>query len=190
MTEIAQGAIAMIALTTPAWTCTELPLMSNDAEQGAKRLRSLLKLPPHADASAQSVSSERHDGWTCETLAMTMPSGAAARGIMTYPAELSSPAPAILYIHAHGGDYALGAAELTNGQAPTPGPARSCLRARRLRDPGHRPALLRHPRPRSGGGHCQEAGLVRPHTARRHGRGSGCRTRLAGSEAGKSTRTG
>ena len=99
-----------------------MPVMSNDAEQGAERLRSLLKLPPHAAASAQSVSIERHDGWTCETLAMTMPSGVAVRGIMTYPAELSSPAPAIVYIHAHGGDYALGAAELTNGRPQLLGP--------------------------------------------------------------------
>ncbi len=91
-------------------------------EHGAKRLRSLLKLPPLADAGAQSVSTERHDGWRCETLAMTMPSGSAARGIMTSPAELSSPAPAILYIHAHGGDYTLGAAELTQGRPQLLGP--------------------------------------------------------------------
>jgi hypothetical protein len=51
-----------------------------------------------------------------------MPSGAAARGIMTYPVEIPSPAPAIVYIHAHGGDYGLGAAELTEGRPQLLGP--------------------------------------------------------------------
>ncbi len=52
-----------------------------------------------------------------ETLAFTTVSGAPVRGIVTRPVKTASGGcPAILYIHAHGGDYALGANELVNGR--------------------------------------------------------------------------
>jgi dienelactone hydrolase len=51
-----------------------------------------------------------------ETVAFATAGGEPVRGLLTRPAALVGRLPAILYIHAHGGRYDIGAAELTEGR--------------------------------------------------------------------------
>lgn len=56
-----------------------------------------------------------------ETVTFETASGEPVRGLMTLPAT-PGPHPAILYIHAHGNRYDIGAAELTDGRPALQGP--------------------------------------------------------------------
>ncbi|MCD7061384.1 alpha/beta hydrolase [Pelagibacterium xiamenense] len=62
-------------------------------------------------------------GVATEALAFETASGEAVRGILTRPeVQVSGGAPAILYVHAHGGNYAIGADELLAGRPALRGP--------------------------------------------------------------------
>ncbi|MEJ1158966.1 alpha/beta hydrolase family protein [Prosthecomicrobium sp. N25] len=54
----------------------------------------------------------------CATERLTFETGAGepVRGILLRPGAAAGPLPAVLYIHAHGGRYEIGAAELTDGR--------------------------------------------------------------------------
>lgn len=96
--------------------------MSEPVSPDVRRLAALLALPPSRAATARLVARATGDGWACDTLEMTMPSGASARAVLTRPLRAERPCPAILYAHAHGGDYQLGAAELVEGRKHLLGP--------------------------------------------------------------------
>ena len=57
------------------------------------------------------------DGYVHETLTFRTGSGAPVRGYVTRPRTITAPLPAILYIHAHGERYDIGAEELIAGRA-------------------------------------------------------------------------
>lgn len=69
---------------------------------------------------------EERDDHIVETLRFRLPDGTAVRGFLTRPLQTEKPCPAILYAHAHGGRYEIGAAELIDGRPALldpPGPA-------------------------------------------------------------------
>jgi len=64
---------------------------------------------------------EDHGGFVVERLSFETEAGEAVRGIVTRPAT-DRPSPAILYIHAHGNRYDIGADELPHGRPALQGP--------------------------------------------------------------------
>lgn len=89
------------------------------------RLKELLAFEDVSLTLADSVA-EIHDGYVLERLRFRLPDSTEVRGLLTRPGEASvTPGPAILYAHAHGGRYDIGALELTEGRAAlldAPGP--------------------------------------------------------------------
>jgi dienelactone hydrolase len=89
-----------------------------------ERLRSLLRV---TEPSLELVTSivEDHDDYVVERLRFRLPGGTEIRGFLTRPAGNRPPGPAILYAHAHGARYDIGASELLDGRAAlldAPGP--------------------------------------------------------------------
>jgi dienelactone hydrolase len=80
-----------------------------------ERLEALFAMQP-ARLTLRSMVAETHDGYVLERLAFTLEDGQPVRGLLTRPAEQAGPLPAIIYAHAHGGDYKLGASELMDGR--------------------------------------------------------------------------
>jgi pimeloyl-ACP methyl ester carboxylesterase len=61
-------------------------------------------------------------GHVVETLAFATQGGEPVRGFLTRPRDAVGPLPAILYIHAHGNQYEIGASELLDGRAALQSP--------------------------------------------------------------------
>jgi pimeloyl-ACP methyl ester carboxylesterase len=61
-------------------------------------------------------SEHSRGGFVLETLRFATGAGEPVRGFVTRPASSDSPLPAILYTHAHGNRYDIGAAELIDGR--------------------------------------------------------------------------
>jgi pimeloyl-ACP methyl ester carboxylesterase len=61
-------------------------------------------------------------GHVVETLTFATEAGEPARGFLTRPRATNQPLPAILYIHAHGNRYDIGASELLDGRAALQSP--------------------------------------------------------------------
>jgi dienelactone hydrolase len=78
-------------------------------------LASLLALPPRALPKLNSVSVEAKHGYVVETLELEI-GGASVRGLLTRPPGTLPRSPAVLYCHAHGGRYEIGASELIDGR--------------------------------------------------------------------------
>lgn len=97
-------------------------------QQGRRReLWGLLgDLPTRRPPTARLLKQEKHDGYTLEHLELDL------NGIEPVPAYLLLPdrrppkAPALLYIHAHGGTYELGKEELVMGRKVLPAYAPVC----------------------------------------------------------------
>jgi dienelactone hydrolase len=89
-----------------------------------ERLKSLLRVTePSLELVTSSV--ENHDDYTIERLRFRLPGGTDIRGLLTRPTSNTKPGPAILYAHAHGGRYDIGASELLKGRPAlldAPGP--------------------------------------------------------------------
>lgn len=86
-----------------------------------ERLRELLGVTDVA-LLLRGVRSEERSGYRVERLSFVNCSGEPVRGILTRPIELSGPAPALVYAHAHGARYDIGASELTEGRPELLGP--------------------------------------------------------------------
>lgn len=69
----------------------------------------------HPPTTLLSTNTEHRDGYTLETLRLRI-GEAEIRGFLTRPETVSSPRPAVLYAHAHGGNYDLGAREILDGR--------------------------------------------------------------------------
>ncbi|MBU1176347.1 MAG: dienelactone hydrolase family protein [Alphaproteobacteria bacterium] len=87
-------------------------------EQRAKKSRKLAEafeigVHPLTLSRSESVT---NDGYVLETLRFGNAAGESVRGYITRPQGVTSPMPAILYIHAHGGRYEIGADELIAGR--------------------------------------------------------------------------
>ena len=84
------------------------------------RLRAKFEIDGHPLELA-SRSSTRSEPHITERLTFRTSDGEAVSGVLTRPAS-HAPAPAILYIHAHGNRYDIGAAELLDGRPALQGP--------------------------------------------------------------------
>lgn len=80
-----------------------------------ERLRRLFALEEPAIELVATQTEER-DGYVVERLRFRIAGRGEVRGVLTRPATAEAPLPAILYAHAHGGRYDIGADELLNGQ--------------------------------------------------------------------------
>lgn len=79
------------------------------------RLETLLAMT-EVPLSLEDVGAEDHGDHTLERLLFSTPDGTAVRGFLTRPSNISHPRPAILYAHAHGDRYDIGASELIDGR--------------------------------------------------------------------------
>ena len=89
-----------------------------------ERLRSLLHVTETSLALVTSVA-EDHGDHVVERLRFRLPDGTEIRGFLTRPTANRKPRPAILYAHAHGDRYDIGASELIEGRPAlldAPGP--------------------------------------------------------------------
>ena len=89
------------------------------------RLKGLLCFEERS-LSLASRSTVTRDGCAVECLQLQLPDGEEVRGFLTRPERAGGPLPAILFAHAHGGRYDIGAGELTEGRPAwldPPGPA-------------------------------------------------------------------
>ncbi len=88
-----------------------------DAAKGAQMtadLRDCFEIGQHSLLAIREESSEEN-GRTVGRVLFETAGGEAVRGLVTRPPE-GAPAPAILYIHAHGNRYDIGAGELLEGR--------------------------------------------------------------------------
>lgn len=86
----------------------------------AARFRELLGFEERS-AALVDRRVEEADGYVIEHLRLQI-GGTEVRGILTRPAQVDGPLPAILYGHSHGGGYAVGARELLDGREYLVGP--------------------------------------------------------------------
>lgn len=95
-------------------------------------LRTLLRMPPPGAAPARiDVDAETvRDGMRHKRITLHR-SGTAIAGTLLLPASASAPLPAILYCHAHGNRYEIGASELMSGRPALQGPPYGPLLASR-----------------------------------------------------------
>lgn len=100
--------------------------MGNGLTIGRQRLRQLLRIEDRQVELSSSRTEDRGDHMV-EHLHLRLGGNTEVRGVLTRPpAAAGGPFPAILYAHAHGNRYDVGAAELLDGQSyllsPPPGP--------------------------------------------------------------------
>lgn len=80
-----------------------------------ERLRQLFRLAEPAIELLSSTTEERED-YAIERLRFRLADRGEVRGVLTRPLAAAGPSPAILYAHAHGGRYEIGADELLDGR--------------------------------------------------------------------------
>src|SRR5664279_6602638 len=81
------------------------------------------KKPP----APRVVSTEKHDGYTLERLALDLNGIEPAPALLLIPDKRQSPAPGLLYIHWHGGMYDLGKEQLLVGAEAQPAYVPVCV---------------------------------------------------------------
>lgn len=84
----------------------------------ARQLRELLAMPPR-EAGPPAVAARditENPGFVLERLAFDLGEPRPVRGLLTRPTEASGRLPAVLYCHAHGAKYGIGASELIDGR--------------------------------------------------------------------------
>jgi dienelactone hydrolase len=91
-----------------------------DSMSPSDRLRAAFELGKHPLGLVSRQVSEAN-GYAIERLAFVTADGEAVRGVLTRPASADR-SPALLYIHAHGARYDIGADELLNGRPAMLGP--------------------------------------------------------------------
>lgn len=120
------AALAGMALSAPAFpdpqgTPTETPPMNDPDAARRQELWSLLgDLPPKTPPTARRLRVEKHPGFTLEHLVMDLNGIQEAPALLLLPDNLKAPAPCMLYIHWHGGDYPVGKRELLEGTRVLP----------------------------------------------------------------------
>ncbi|APH72173.1 alpha/beta hydrolase family protein [Aquibium oceanicum] len=87
-------------------------------------LRQLLRVPERPVVTERVIvrAVEDADGIATETLTLDLGDGRRARAFVTRPSEPAGRRPAVLYCHAHGARYEIGASELTDGRPSLLGP--------------------------------------------------------------------
>ena len=91
----------------------------NDNAARRTQLYSLLGELPERDypISCEVVLEEERDGYVLEKLSLDLNGIEPVPAFFVRPADLSGPAPTVLFHHAHGCDYVLGKEELLRGRA-------------------------------------------------------------------------
>jgi len=85
-------------------------------EDRRKELWSILgDLPERRAPKAVLRKREQHEGYTLEHLELDLNGIEMAPALLLIPDKVKTPAPGMLYIHWHGGDYAVGKQELLHG---------------------------------------------------------------------------
>jgi dienelactone hydrolase len=82
----------------------------------------LLKSEPCAAAALMSQVAEDRAGYSVERLVFDFGAAGPVRGILTRPTRILGRVPALLYMHAHGGRFDIGANEILGGQPATLSP--------------------------------------------------------------------
>jgi dienelactone hydrolase len=82
----------------------------------------LLKSEPQAPPAVLSREVEDRAGYSVERLLFDFGAAGPVRGILTRPTKTMGRAPALLYMHAHGGRFDIGANEILDGQPATLSP--------------------------------------------------------------------
>jgi pimeloyl-ACP methyl ester carboxylesterase len=97
-------------------------------------LKRLIGVPDRARRPPPVASRivDRVDGVAVERLELDLGAGRPVRGLLTRPQAPQGPSPAVLYCHAHGARYAIGASELLDGRPSLLGPYGPALAARGL----------------------------------------------------------
>jgi hypothetical protein len=96
-------------------------------EQRRKELWGLLgDLPERRPPKARLLRTERRDGYTLEHLELDLNGIEPVPAYLLLPDRRPSRAPALLYLHAHGGTYGLGKEELVLGREVLPAYAPVC----------------------------------------------------------------
>jgi dienelactone hydrolase len=87
-------------------------------------LRALIRIPARLQSAPQVLecSVVVADGVAVETLRLDLGEGRSARAFLTRPEAPDGRLPAVLYCHAHGARYGIGAAELLDGRPSLLGP--------------------------------------------------------------------
>lgn len=85
-------------------------------------LNRLFEVGDHALVPGDGPRVDRRDGVVVETWAFSTAAGEIVRGLVTRPDAATGPMPAVLYIHAHGNRYDIGADELIAGRPALQGP--------------------------------------------------------------------
>lgn len=81
-------------------------------------LRLLLRIPDrrHGAAAPLSCRVEETDSYLIEQIVFDFGDGQPVRGLLTGPKTADAPCPGVLYCHAHGARYEIGASELLDGR--------------------------------------------------------------------------
>ena len=83
-----------------------------------ERFWELLKATPQGAPQVVDRKVEVRDSYVVETLLLELQSGPTVRGFVTRPIDTEGKhLPALLYMHAHGGRYDIGAREMLEGQS-------------------------------------------------------------------------
>lgn len=92
-------------------------------EERQKLYNLLGDLPPRdRPVAAEELVREERDGYTLEVLMLDLNGIEPVPAYFTRPHGLEGPAPAVVYNHAHGGDYVLGKDELIQGRSAIQSP--------------------------------------------------------------------
>ena len=124
----AASACVKAGLTMPVQAATAAPDFLAYQARRRDELWGLLGDLPERDPPkvAKLIKTERGDGYTLEHLELTLNPFEAVPALLLIPDKIERPAPALLYIHAHGGTYELGKEELLSGRSVLPPYAPVC----------------------------------------------------------------
>src|SRR5204863_213483 len=117
-TRMAGAQVLSMSLTQPAETSMPAP---SDFQQYQRQRRALLwsllgDLPARRTPTARVLKTEQRPGYKLEHLELDLNGVQPVPAIMLIPDKIKAPAPAVLYIHWHGGDYPKGKEELIDGR--------------------------------------------------------------------------
>lgn len=103
----------------------------SDFQRHQRQRRALLwsllgDLPASRPPTARVLSTEQREGYQLEHLELDLNGVQPVPALMLIPDRIATPAPGLLYIHWHGGDYATGKDELLTGREVLPPYAPVC----------------------------------------------------------------
>jgi len=94
---------------------TEADFKTYQTQRRQKLWGLLGDLPERREPTAELLRTEQRDGYRLEHLVLYLNGNEPVPALLLIPDNLREPAPGMMYIHWHGGDYAAGKTELLNG---------------------------------------------------------------------------